>query len=56
MSELNKRILTSLVLISIIYLSLINTILLIFFLSLISFFALVEFNFIFKKLFKNKIK
>ena len=54
MGELNKRILTSLVLISIIYLSLINSTLLIFFLSLISFFALVEFNYIFKKLFKNK--
>ncbi len=54
MGELNKRILTSLVLISIIYLSLINSTFLIFFLSLISFFALVEFNYIFKKLFKNK--
>ena len=54
MGELNKRILTSLVLISIIYLSLINSTFLIFFLFLICFFALVEFNYIFKKLFKNK--
>ena len=53
MAEFGKRVFTSIVLISLIYLSLINSIFLFFFLSLISFLAFSEFNYIFKKVFKN---
>ena len=53
MVEFNKRIFTSIVLISLIYLSLINSIFLFFFLSLISFLAFSEFSYIFKKVLKN---
>tara|TARA_A100000164_G_C21765453_1_gene703698 strand:+ start:260 stop:913 length:654 start_codon:yes stop_codon:yes gene_type:complete len=53
MSELSKRFFSSVLLLIIIYLSLLHSIFLFIFLSLISFFSLDEFVKIFKKMFKN---
>ena len=55
MSELTKRLLSSLFLLIIIYFSLLNSFFLFILLFLISFFSLVEFIKIFKKILKNKI-
>ena len=51
MSNILKRIITSIVLISLIYLSIISSLFLFIFLFLITFLAFKEFNFIFKKIF-----
>ena len=54
MSELNKRIITSLFLLSVIFFSFLNFKLLSFFLIILTFMTLVELNNIFKKIYKKK--
>ncbi len=54
MNNFAKRVITSLILIFVIYLSLVNSIFLFFILFAISFFALIEFNYIFKKIYEKE--
>lgn len=56
MSYINKRILTSIVLLLIIYFSLMNLYVLLIFLLILNYFAIVEFYQIFKKIFNKKKK
>ena len=56
MKEIQKRLLTSIFLLIIIYLSLSNYIVLFFVLLTLNYFSLSEFNYIFKNIFKKKLK